>query len=33
MEIGQDPAYKRWPVRFKKNRDQKNITLNQLCLT
>jgi transposase InsO family protein len=24
---------KKWPVRFNKNRDQKNITLNQLCLT
>ena len=24
---------KKWPVRFKKNRDQKNITLNQLFLT
>ena len=24
---------KKWPMRFKKNGDQKNITLNQLCLT
>ena len=24
---------KKWPVRYKKNNDQKNITLNQLCLT